>query len=87
MEHAVFINVACGSGDAHTLAVSSDGKVWSWGDGDYGKLGRGYLLINISLIVTFVEKLKISHFLKVITLSMLFCYLFQRLSEFSNCYN
>ena len=41
VEHVVFTSVACGSGDAHTLAVSSDGKVWSWGDGDYGKLGRG----------------------------------------------
>ena len=33
--------VACGSGDSQTLAVTSDGQVWSWGDGDYGKLGRG----------------------------------------------
>ncbi|XP_048589232.1 E3 ubiquitin-protein ligase HERC2 isoform X2 [Nematostella vectensis] len=35
------IDVACGSGDAHTLAAADDGTVWSWGDGDYGKLGRG----------------------------------------------
>uniref|UniRef100_A0A8C4NJF8 HECT-type E3 ubiquitin transferase n=1 Tax=Eptatretus burgeri TaxID=7764 RepID=A0A8C4NJF8_EPTBU len=35
------IDVACGSGDAQTLAVTDDGQVWSWGDGDYGKLGRG----------------------------------------------
>ena len=34
-------DVACGSGDAQTLSVTSDDKVWSWGDGDYGKLGRG----------------------------------------------
>ncbi|CAH0559020.1 unnamed protein product [Brassicogethes aeneus] len=33
--------VACGAGDAHTLCVTADGRVWSWGDGDYGKLGRG----------------------------------------------
>jgi len=33
--------VACGSGDAQTLAVVSTGLVYSWGDGDYGKLGRG----------------------------------------------
>ncbi|XP_060526978.1 E3 ubiquitin-protein ligase HERC2 [Cylas formicarius] len=33
--------VACGSGDAHTLCVTSQGRVFSWGDGDYGKLGRG----------------------------------------------
>ncbi|XP_042145750.1 E3 ubiquitin-protein ligase HERC2 isoform X2 [Ixodes scapularis] len=33
--------VACGSGDAQTLCVTEDDCVWSWGDGDYGKLGRG----------------------------------------------
>ena len=35
------INVACGSGDAQTLCITDDDNVWSWGDGDYGKLGRG----------------------------------------------
>ncbi|XP_022531523.2 E3 ubiquitin-protein ligase HERC2 isoform X2 [Astyanax mexicanus] len=35
------IDVACGSGDAQTLSVTENGQVWSWGDGDYGKLGRG----------------------------------------------
>lgn len=35
------IDVACGSGDAQTLALTDDDCVWSWGDGDYGKLGRG----------------------------------------------
>ncbi|KAJ8985747.1 hypothetical protein NQ317_014400 [Molorchus minor] len=35
------VKIACGSGDAHTLCVTSQGKVFSWGDGDYGKLGRG----------------------------------------------
>ncbi|XP_037324635.2 E3 ubiquitin-protein ligase HERC2 [Pungitius pungitius] len=34
-------DVACGSGDAQTLSVTENGQVWSWGDGDYGKLGRG----------------------------------------------
>ncbi|KAK5650580.1 hypothetical protein RI129_001609 [Pyrocoelia pectoralis] len=34
-------DVACGSGDAQTLCISDDDNVWSWGDGDYGKLGRG----------------------------------------------
>ena len=35
------IDVACGSRDAQSVALSDDGTVWSWGDGDFGKLGRG----------------------------------------------
>ena len=35
------VQVECGSEDAHTLALDDAGKVWSWGDGEYGKLGRG----------------------------------------------
>lgn len=35
------VKVACGSRDAQTLALSSEGLVFSWGDGDFGKLGRG----------------------------------------------
>lgn len=27
--------------DGHTLALSVEGEVFSWGDGDYGKLGHG----------------------------------------------
>ncbi|XP_054721916.1 E3 ubiquitin-protein ligase HERC2-like [Uloborus diversus] len=34
-------DVACGSGDAQTLCITDDDCVWSFGDGDYGKLGRG----------------------------------------------
>lgn len=33
--------MACGSRDAQTLALTEDGLVYSWGDGDFGKLGRG----------------------------------------------
>ena len=35
------VDMACGSGDAQTLCITDDDSVWSWGDGDYGKLGRG----------------------------------------------
>jgi len=35
------VQVACGSRDAQTLALTEDGAVFSWGDGDFGKLGRG----------------------------------------------
>lgn len=27
--------------DGHTLAVTESGEIFSWGDGDYGKLGHG----------------------------------------------
>ena len=35
------IDISCGSGDAQTLCITDDDSTWSWGDGDYGKLGRG----------------------------------------------
>jgi E3 ubiquitin-protein ligase HERC1 len=33
----------CSSGgsDGYALALTEDGNVYSWGDGDYGKLGHG----------------------------------------------
>lgn len=34
------VDMACGSGDAQTLCITDDDNVWSWGDGDYGKLGK-----------------------------------------------
>ena len=33
--------VAVSAGAGHSLALAADGSVWSWGDGDYGKLGHG----------------------------------------------
>jgi alpha-tubulin suppressor-like RCC1 family protein len=36
------IDVACGSGDAQTLCLTEDDTAWSWGDGDYGKLGKKF---------------------------------------------
>ena len=35
------VGVALGTGDAQSLACTDTGAVYSWGDGDYGKLGRG----------------------------------------------
>ena len=31
---------SCGS-DWHSMALTESGEVFSWGDGDYGKLGHG----------------------------------------------
>ena len=39
----VVVQASCGHGDAHTLVLCNDGKVFSFGDSDYGKLGRGKL--------------------------------------------
>ena len=33
--------VAVSAGWYHSLAITADGSVWNWGDGDYGKLGHG----------------------------------------------
>lgn len=40
--HRVFIKkVAVNSGGKHCLALGSEGQVYSWGEGDDGKLGHG----------------------------------------------
>lgn len=41
------IQVACGSRDAQTLALTACGKVFSWGDGDFGKLGTVLLYFKL----------------------------------------
>ncbi|MGO8673906.1 MAG: choice-of-anchor tandem repeat GloVer-containing protein [Capsulimonadaceae bacterium] len=33
--------ITIGGGSAHTLAIQSDGTLWSWGDNQYGQLGIG----------------------------------------------
>ena len=33
--------VAVSTGAAHSLALTADGSVWSWGEGAFGKLGHG----------------------------------------------
>jgi len=52
------MDVACGSGDAQTIAVTDSGNVYSWGDGDYGKLGRGSS--DGSKVPKLVDKLQVS---------------------------
>ena len=34
-------DVQISAGDRHSLLVWTDGTLWAWGDGDYGKLGDG----------------------------------------------
>ena len=33
--------VAVSAGGVHNLVITADGGVWSWGTGDFGKLGHG----------------------------------------------
>ena len=33
--------VAVSTGARHSLAITANGAVWSWGDGNFGKLGHG----------------------------------------------
>ena len=41
LNHEVVVMAACGSRDSQTLCLCESGAVYSWGDGDFGKLGRG----------------------------------------------
>ena len=60
--------MACGS--SHTLAVLVDGTTWSWGDGDYGKLGHGD--VSAKNAPTMVEMLS-CHVIKKIDAGEEFC--------------
>nr|CAD7262173.1 unnamed protein product [Timema shepardi] len=44
------VDVACGSGDAQTLVVTDAGLVFSWGDGDYGKLGKHMVSLAVGSV-------------------------------------
>lgn len=41
LQHVVIKKVAVNSGGKHCLALSADGEVFSWGEGEDGKLGHG----------------------------------------------
>lgn len=41
LQHVIIKKVAVNSGGKHCLALSSDGEVFSWGEGEDGKLGHG----------------------------------------------
>jgi alpha-tubulin suppressor-like RCC1 family protein len=40
------------AGDSHTAAIKTDGTLWTWGYGGYGRLGNGVTTGNISTPVT-----------------------------------
>jgi alpha-tubulin suppressor-like RCC1 family protein len=44
--------VSTGAGGSHTLAIKTDGTLWSWGLGTYGRLGNAVTTGNISTPVT-----------------------------------
>ena len=51
IQHVFIKKVAVNSGGKHCLALSSEGEVYSWGEGEDGKLGHGnrrYFLVVIT---------------------------------------
>eukprot|EP00339_Tiarina_fusa_P000836 CAMPEP_0117042184 /NCGR_PEP_ID=MMETSP0472-20121206/29396_1 /TAXON_ID=693140 ORGANISM="Tiarina fusus, Strain LIS" /NCGR_SAMPLE_ID=MMETSP0472 /ASSEMBLY_ACC=CAM_ASM_000603 /LENGTH=900 /DNA_ID=CAMNT_0004753363 /DNA_START=725 /DNA_END=3425 /DNA_ORIENTATION=+ len=57
------IQVSCGS--SHTMALTDDNTTWSWGDGDYGKLGHGDT--NMKSTPTKIEMLSCNQIKKIDT--------------------
>ena len=41
IQHVFIKKVAVNSGGKHCLALSAEGEVYSWGEGEDGKLGQG----------------------------------------------
>ena len=39
--YVFFVHRLVSAGDDHSIAITADGAVWSWGGGAYGKLGHG----------------------------------------------
>lgn len=66
------VKVACGSGDAQTMCVTSDDNVWSWGDGDYGKLGHNISesckVCTIKLKIQIINNNLLLIFIHIVTL-------------------
>ena len=42
--------VAISAGEYHTLAVGDDGRVWAWGSGAYGQIGRMGMAVTPELV-------------------------------------
>lgn len=54
------------SGGRHCLALSSNGEVYAWGDGDDGKLGLGNRMLAIKFNNTFsLNKLLLKFYLQL----------------------
>lgn len=63
IQNVVITQIAVNSGGKHCLALTNNGQVYSWGEGDDGKLGHGNLryVFNAKEFMIFYHK-----FLKVI---------------------
>ena len=56
-------NICASKGSyGHALAIDSQGRIWSWGDGDHGKLGHGDTeQQKIPKIIDFLKFKKVTH--------------------------
>jgi alpha-tubulin suppressor-like RCC1 family protein len=39
----LWVKIRVTGGGRHTLALKTDGTIWTWGDGEYGQLGLGFI--------------------------------------------
>ena len=55
IQHVVIKKVAVNSGGKHSIALSTEGEVYSWGESEDGKLGHGNRRWEVNLYVCYVE--------------------------------
>jgi len=55
LENHVVIKIASNAEARHFLALTSDGCVFAWGDGDSGQLGLGDLRFVFFILLSYIS--------------------------------